>query len=448
MNINNGIMKQLSIILMGLVMLLSCEKPQTGTDGKEEGEGTASECVVPKTAQAGKDVILQWEGFVQGADIFLVSSDGKEYDMDVRSVTSSGLTFRIPSNVPAGVYKVKLVQNGTKELGQITVTAAPLPVTGLKMPSGAKQGEVMHISGAGFEDGCSVKFAGADADPVTLEASLTNMGISIVIPEDMPAGEYEVSLVQDGMSWVIAEDFQVYEELVMKTLVRIEYDLYEGMALRYSWDISYTDPLSLTYSLYSVSDGAAELETYDKYVCTDGRWSFELAEDGFEESNDLKITYDRNVESGFPDASDVLIYGKDEPTHFTWTYNSDGFLTGISSPTRQFCTLEYEDGNLIVFRNTVFAYENEELVNHPGAADVAWGFIAVMDHKDPFYYFPYLLGWYDLDSSQLPSTVTVPDPEDQTGTRTVEYPLSYEFDEDGYVISMAWDTNKIGYFYE
>lgn len=441
-------MKRLSIILMALVMVLSCEKPQAGTDGKEDGEGTVSECVVPKTAQAGKDVIVQWDGFTQGADVFLVASDGKEYDMDVRSVTSSGLTFRIPSNVPAGVYTVKLVQNGSKELGQITVAAAPLPVTGLKMPSGAKQGEVMQITGVGFEDGCSLKFAMADADPVTLEASLTNVGVSVVIPEDMQAGEYEVSLLQDGMSWVIAEHFQVYEELVMKTLVRIEYDLYENMELRYSWDISYSDPISLTFSFYSVSDGTAELETCDKYVCTDGSRTFELTEDGFEESNDLKITYDRNVESGFPDASDVLIWGDEEPTHFTWTYDADGFLTEISSPTRSFCTLEYKDGNLTVFRNTVFKYENEKLVNHPGAADVAWGYIAVMEYKDPFYHIPYLLGWYDLDSSLLPSSVTIPDPEDPTGSSTVDYPLSYEFDEDGYVISMAWDTNKIGYFYE
>lgn len=443
-------MKRLSIILMALAMVLSCEKPQTGTEGKEDGEGTASECVVPKTAQAGKDVILQWDGFVQGADIFLVASDGKEYDMDVRNVTSSGLTFRIPSNVPAGVYKVKLVQDGTKELGQITVTAAPLPVTGLKMPSGAKQGEVMHISGVGFEDGCSVKFAGTDADPVTLEASLTNMGISVVIPEDMPAGEYEVSFVQDGMSWVIAEDFQVYEELVMKTLVRIEYDTsYIGTAmLRYSWDMSYDDPVTLTLSEYVVEDGIATLEAFDKYECDLVHSKIVLAEEGRYQSNDMEMTYDRNVESGFPDASDVLLYGKDKPTHFTWTYNSDGFLTEVASPTRPFRVLDYADGNLTVFRNIVFNYGNEELVNHPGAADVAWGYMSMMEINDPFVYVPYLLGWYDLDSSLLPSSITVPDPEDPTGTKTVEYPLSYEFDEDGYVISMAWDTNKIGYFYE
>ena len=447
MNINNGIMKQLSIILMGLIMLLSCEKPQTGTDGKEEGEGTASECVVPKTAQAGKDVILQWEGFVQGADIFLVSSDGKEYDMDVRNVTSSGLTFRIPSNVPAGVYKVKLVQNGTKELGQITVTAAPLPVTGLKMPSGAKQGEVMHISGAGFEDGCSVKFAGADADPVTLEASLTNMGISVVIPEDMPAGEYEVSLVQDGMSWVIAEDFQVYEKLVMKTLVRVEYDTpYIGTAmLRYSWDISYDDPVTLTLSEYVVEGEVVSLEAYDRYECNEVMSEIVLVEDGLELSNDLEMTYDRNVESGFPNSSNVLIYGNDEPTLFTWTYDSDGFLTEISSPKLSFRSLDYTDGNLTRFALTGFRYDDPELVNHPGAADVAWGYMSLVEINDPFVYFPYLLGWYDLDSALLPSTIQIPDP---SGAGTLEYPLSYEFDEDGYVISMAWDTNKIRYFYE
>lgn len=442
-------MKRL-IILMMLATLWACDKPAPEDGGTENGGGSSSECVIPSTAQAGKEVILQWDGFVQGADIILVSADGKEYDMDVRGVTSSGLTFKIPSNVPAGVYKVRLVQDGTKELGQITVTAASMPVTGLKVPSGATQGDQVIIAGAGFEAGCSVKFTGSSGEEITLEASVISSGISIDIPEDMPAGAYVVYLVQDGTSWVMAENFMIYEELVMKTLVRIEYDTpYVGTAmLRYSWDISYGDPVTLTLSEYVVEGEEASLEAYDKYVCDVTLSVIELAEDGREQSNDLEMTYDRNVVSGFPDASDVLIYGDEEPTRFTWTYNSDGFLTDVSSPSRSFRVLEYSDGNLIRFRNTGFKYENPELVNHPGAADVAWGYMSMMEINDPFVYFPYLLGWYDLDSALLPSSVTVPDPEDPTGTGTVDYSFSYEFDEDGYVISMAWDTNKIGYFYE
>ncbi len=438
------------MIILAFFMLWACGKIQEGTDGTGDGGGISSECVIPADAQAGTVVIIQWDGFTSDADILLVSSDGKEYDMEVRGVTPSGLMFRIPSNVPAGVFMVRLVQDGAKELGQITVTAAPMPATGLKMPSGAKQGEVMHIVGVGFEDGCSVRFAGAEAEPVILDASLTNMGISVVIPEDMPEGGYEVSLVQDGMSWVLAENFPVFENHVMKTLVRIEYDApYIGTAmLRYSWEVSYGDPVTLTLSEYVVQGEEVSLEAYDRYECDESMSAIVLAEDGRESSNDMEMIYFRDEESGLPNSSDVLIYGKSEPTRFTWIYDSDGFLTEISSPKLSFRSLEYTDGNLTRFALTGFLYDDPELVNHPGAADVVWGYMSLMEIDDPFVYFPYLLGWYDPDSSLLPSAIVVPDPDDREGKRRIEYPLSYEFDKAGYVISMSWNTSKVGYFYK
>lgn len=444
-------MKRFSMILLSVFLLWACGKIQEGTDGTGGGGSISSECIIPADAQAGTVVIIQWDGFASGADLFLVLSDGKEYDMEVRGVTPSGLMFRIPSNVPAGVYMIQLVQNGTKtELGHITVTAAPIPATGLRIPSSAKQGEVMHIIGVGFEDGCSVRFAGSEAEPVTLDALLTNTGISVVIPEDMPEGGYEVSLVQDGMSWVIAENFQVFENQVVKTLVRIEYDApYIGSAiLRYSWEVSHDDPVTLTLSEYVVQGEEVSLEAYDRYECDESMSEIVLVQDGRESSNDMEIIYYRDEESGLPNSSDVLIYGNSELTRFTWTYDSGGFLTEISSPKLSFRSLGYTDGNLTQFALTGFRYDDPELVNHPGAADVVWGYMSLMETDDPFVYFPYLLGWYDPDSSLLPTAIVVPDPADREGKRKIEYPISYEFDKAGYVISMSWSTSKVGYFYK
>lgn len=435
-------MRHLSILLLGLLVLFSCEDMESG---KQDGDGTASECVLPVSVQAGGEAVIQWDGFAQEADIRLVSSDAKEYDMDVRTITASGLVFKVPLAVPAGEYSVNLVQGEVTELGRITVTEASVPVIGLKVPSGAGKGEKVIISGAGFESGCVVKLVGSSGRPYSLETEIVNVGITIVIPQGIPAGGYEVYLVQDGMEWILSKSFSVYGDYSVKKLRRIEYDSpYLGTSkLRLAWDISHEEPVTLTLSQYVVDGDEVSLEVYDRYVCSDG-W-FELVSDGFESSNDMGMSYVCDQSSGFPLTSDVLIYGDDEPTRFTWAYDADGFLTEIASPSRSFRSLEYSEGNLIRFRNTEFRYENTELKNHPGAPDVVWGYMSLMEYNDPFVYFPYLLGWYDMDSALLPSVIAVPDP---SGSGVIDNPLTYEFDEDGYVTSMSWGSNKIGYFFE
>ena len=402
-------------------------------------ENPLSECVLPASALAGGEVLVQWNGFTEDPAISMVSQDGTSYEVEVTVVTASGLVFLVPSSLTPGTY---LVKSGQDELGTMEILPAEMPVTGLKMPSGAKTGEEIVVDGIGFEEGCVAVLVDSEGNEHALETELTYSGISVVIPDDMAEGTYSVYLVQDGMEWLLSGSFPIYKDIVAKTLTCVSYySPYVGtMTLRLSWEINRDDPVTLTVS-ETVIDGQEEsLEAYDMYVC-DAAGLFTLDHDGFEASNDLSMAYDRDSD-GVVTKSDVLIYGKKETTPFTWTYDADGFLTDISSPTRSFRSFSYEEGNLVRFMNTSFEYSDPALVGHPSAPDVVWGYMSLMEKNDPFICFPFLLGWYDKASAQLPTKMISPSP---TGTGTVESALAYGFDEDGYPVSMSWTEGNSEY---
>lgn len=428
--------KILTLLLLALSAAACNDKD--GLSGPQ-AENPLSECVLPVSAMAGGEVLVQWNGFPEEPAISMVGEDGTVYEAEVTVVTASGLVFLVPSSLVPGTYMVK---SGQDDLGTIEILPAEMPVTGLKIPSGAKQGEVVAVDGIGFEEGCVAVLVDSEGNEHALETELTYSGISVVIPDDLAEGTYAVYLVQDGMEWLLSGSFSVYKDVIVKTLTRVNYySPYIGtMLLRLSWEINRDDPVTLTVS-ETVIDGQEEsLEAYDMYVC-DATGLFTLDHDGFEASNDLEMSYDRDAD-GVVTQSDVLIYGKKETTPFTWTYDADGFLTDISSPTRSFRSFSYEEGNLVSFMNTSFEYSDPSLVSHPSAPDVVWGYMSLMEKNDPFICFPFLLGWYDKASAKLPTKMISPSP---TGTGTVESALAYGFDEDGYPVSMSWTEGNSEY---
>lgn len=430
--------KILTLLFLALVAIACNDKDGLSGPG---AENPLSECVLPASALAGGEVLVQWNGFQEEPAISMVSEDGTSYEVEVTVVTASGLVFLVPSSLTPGTYMVK---SGQDELGTMEILPAEMPVTGLKMPSGAKTGEEIAVGGIGFEEGCAAVLVDAEGNEYSLETELTYSGISVVIPDDLAEGAYKVYLVQDGMEWLLSGSFSVYRDTSNKRLTRMDqYSKYvETTMLRLSWEINRDDPVTLTVSETFIDGEEESLEAYDRYVC-DPTGYFTLEHDGFEESNDMGMSYVRNAD-GVVTQADVLIYGDTETTPFTWTYDADGFLTNISSPNLSFRSLSYRDGNLVRFRNISFKYSDPTLVNHPSAADVVWGYMALMEKNDPFIYIPYLLGWYTKASAQLPTALLLPSP---TGVGTVEHPLAYEFDEDGYVTKMSWGSVYIVFVY-
>jgi hypothetical protein len=237
---------------------------------------------------------------------------------------------------------------------------------------------------------------------------------------------------------------------VARTLASVAYQgPYMGATqIRYTWTVIDEEPLRIVLSEALVeADGSMEEGSYDEYTAV-SEYAFELTSDGFEMSNDLEMSYNQDPD-GRVMTSDVLVYGNSSPTEFTWTYDPDGYLTEVTyeskSGLRTFRSLFYESGNLIQFRNTMFSYDDASLKNHPDAPDVVWGYMSVMEKFDPFLYFPYFFGWYDKTSSALPTSMTI-----SSGTGTVTLPLTYIFDEEGYVTEMKWTdggSNKVMFTY-
>lgn len=444
-------MKKITEVLLAMMLAavaVSCgEKvdPTPVGPGKDPDKDPLANCVLPASVKAGGEVQVQWDGFKDDAAISLVGEDSASEMMQVKIVTAYGLTFAVPIDFPTGVYTVVLKQQGeTMELGSIKVDAPDMPVTGLKVPAGAVQGEVVSIDGIGFKDGCKVIAVGQDGAEYELPAGLSVSGISVTIPETLAEGDYQLYLIQDGLRWLLSSSFSVVAEVVVKTLERVDYytSYDDERLLRLTWEISREEPVTLTLSQFIVTGDEAVLDIYDQYVLgSDG--FFELVVDGFEESNNMKMSYTRDDE-GKIILADVLRYGKNETTPFTWTYDQDGFLTDVSSPVASLSSFEYEAGNMVTFRNTAFEFGDPSLVNNPSAPDVIWAYMALMDNKEPFMYVPYFLGWYTKASAQLPTAMLEPS---NTGTGTDTYPITYEFDSDGYVVKMYLGSDKVEYFY-
>jgi hypothetical protein len=204
------------------------------------------------------------------------------------------------------------------------------------------------------------------------------------------------------------------------------------------WKVSREEPVTFTVSQYVIENGVEELNAYDQYVM-DAFGLITLDHDGFGSSNALEVSYQKNEDEQVT-VADVLVYGDDETTPFTWTYDSDGRLLDISSPKRSFRSLEYDGDNLTMFRQISFGYDEDSPANHPCAPDVVWGYMALLEENDPFVYFPYFMGWYTKSSAQLPARIVKPTPD---GKSTVTLTLTYEFDADGYVTKMSWvDENE------
>ena len=435
-------MRRLVIILLGLMVVFSCKDT-----GDMQGTGSGSplaECVLPAVMQAGEEALIQWNGFTQDSRLALVSENGQEYEMPVKVLTASGIMCVVPIDVPSGFYTVVVEDKGRNELGKVEVIAADMPVIGLKIPSSAVAGSEIIIEGVGFEEGCSVILTDADGNECVVEANVVSSGISILIPADLLPGDYVVHLQQGGARWVISSLFSVYAGGA-RTLKRVDYlaPYTGGAMLRLSWEIDRSDPVTLTLTEYLVEGSEETVQAYDRYECDENGY-FELTVDGFESSNDLGMSYIRG-EDGAVTSSDVLIYGNSKPTAFTWTYDAEGYLVDISSPSRSFRTLAYDRGNLTSFRNTGFSYDAPGLANHPSAPDVVWAYMSLMEQNDPFVYIPYLLGWYTKASVYLPTSMILPSP---TGTGTVTHSLDYEFDEYGYVVKMMWESSSIGFVFE
>lgn len=394
-----------------------------------------TECVVPAETTSGSEVILQWNGFAADARI-LLRKEGLDYEMLVSVITGSGLIFNVPFDITPGEYEVVLVHEGETVIGVINVFPPDLPVSGLTLPGAALAGEVIMVGGVGFDDSASVRMTGPDGLDILLESSLTRDGLQALIPEELAEGEYTLYLVQDGCEWKISSSFLISSAARKLLSITTVGPYFGSTEVSYTWTVYDEDePVRLVLSEALISGDEITEGAVDIYEA-DASGSFVLVSDGFESSNDIKMTYHHDSD-GRVTTADVLLYGKSQPTQFTWKYDASGAISGITYESKlgltSFSEIEYDEGSIVLFKSSQFEYEDPSLKNNPYAPDVVWAYMALMNKFDPFMYFPYLLGWYDVKSASLPTSMTIP-----SGSSMTVVPLSYEFDDKGYVIQMNW----------
>ena len=394
-----------------------------------------TECVLPVETCSGAEVILQWNGFTDEVRIFL-RNEGGDYEMPVSVITGSGLIFNVPSDIYPGEYEVVLLQGDETVLGIINVFPPDLPVNGLTLPGAALAGDVIMIGGAGFDESAYVRMTGPDGMDILLESVLTRDGLQAHIPEGLAEGEYMLYLVQGGAEWEIASSFLVTSAARKLLSITTVGPYFGSTEVSYTWTIyDDEDPVRLVLSESLIEAEEITECAVDIYEA-DSSGAFSLVADGFEASNDIKMAYHLDSD-GKVTKADVLRYGKSQPTEFTWEYDASGALSGITYESKQglksFSDIEYSDGCIVVFKSSQFEYGDPALKNNPYASDVVWAYMALMNRFDPFMYFPYLLGWYNVKSACLPTSMSI-----ASGSSMIFVPLSYEFDDKGYVIQMSW----------
>lgn len=429
------IMRKYLSILLTILCLGSCSREGSGSMSDSVVD-PVSECVVPSNATGGEDVILQWNGFVQD-DVIVLSGSSGEHIVRIQKVTGSGLIFYVPFAMEPGRYAVILRREADEQLGMMDISAPDIPFVGVSLPSSVIAGEDLLIAGSGYDRTVIVTFVSSEGERIRMESSLDSRGIVVLIPSVMPEGQYEVYISYMDCEWFVAA---VSVSSAAKRLVSITYvgPYFGSTEVAYSWTVDEeSSEIVLTESL--VENGVFAENASDVYE-SDGPMSYKLTVDGLEMSNDVSMSYILDTD-GKVTASDVILYGNDEPTRFEWSYDADDRLSEVTFISNRgegtFASLEYQDGNIVRFNSRFFEYSDPELKNNPYAPSVVWAYMAVQEKFDPFLYFPYLTGLYRTDSPLLPTSFKYND-----GGGEVTCPLSYTFDDDGYVLEMSWVENR------
>lgn len=435
-------MKQFLTLLI-LVLAVSCS-PKDDLSGSGEND-PLSECVIIESAKPGDDAFIQWNGFKENAQIFLVDDKGNEYAMQISVITASGIIFKIPSSLLPGIYTVVLHQDSVYELGMINILEDDMPIGNLSFPLYALPGEKLFITGTGFNASHSI-YLKSDSQNFQLEGDFSQNGVSIQIPESAQPGKYSLWLVDGNKNWLLTDSFTVIAN--KKRLLSVtrsepyiaEYRYYTSYSLEYDGDVVRT--IQYSASIRENGDVVSEEELTRYVLGDDGVYR---AEDGETSSNNYNFSYTKDID-GKIIYSDVLRYSRSNPDgtmrQFTWIYDAQGRPTDVTfvlqGETMSIQRYVYEDDNLVETSTSSFVYDNPELINHPFGVDAAHLFDMMNNTMEPFLYAPLLTGEHPFTSKLLPSAF-----RRVTGATTSEIvPLNYEYDEEGYVKYMIWDDDN------
>lgn len=459
------------LLLAGCAMTLS---PACNDKDEESGPTCPVDCSVPATAQIGSEMTLAGQGFAATAEVALRSSAEVETRLLNPEITAAGFTGLVPATLTPGSYTVVLYQEGTWELGTVTLTeAADCPVLTITVPDAIRLNQALEISGAGFTSGMGIVLENtADQSRTELTVALSGAGVSCTIPDGVSAGTYNVILTYDGSEWLIAESVPaaVYKRLKSVSLsVTTEYEgatvealaeyLYESsqgteMAMdeatalstaQYYFGMGAFEPTTTT-SVYTFSfdaDGNPTSSTgKGLYDMTASEWFTFTVENNqlkgtnqqFEEESDDIRSFAWTMDNGRIAESTISYENRD--ARYLWAYDAQGFWTGVNNPDGSpYMALAYDAAKFTGSAgNAMFTYTASPQLNSIFGVDIAkmiFG-LQTINIIEADQLAAILLNLAGTPSTALPATVLEMD--DSTPTPT------YQFDEEGYVTKIDWSV--------
>ena len=142
-------MRRLLLVIFCLSCIIACGDAVLNGGG---GGNPLSDIVLSKDAKCGEEVVIQWNGVLLSARVFLVDETGERCEAQVKVVTASGMIFIVPLSLTPGEYRVILMQPEEIEVGTITVHETDMPITGISFPSAAAPGSFFELGGVGLND--------------------------------------------------------------------------------------------------------------------------------------------------------------------------------------------------------------------------------------------------------------------------------------------------------
>lgn len=431
-------MKNILTLALGFLLFISCNGLE---DFSQEVNDPLSECIMTESVQPGREVFIQWNGFEPNAQIFIKGADGEERSVEIVVVTESGLIFKAPTDITPGEYTVILKQGTVKELGRIQILESTIPVTSVKVPDNASPGQIMLISGVGFDLSHTVILK-SETISMALVSQPSASGLNVLIPEDVASGNYALYL-SDGISeWLLIDSFQIVVKRRLISVSRIEpYDSEIKLVSTYTSEYDGNNHKAIVFTV-ELKEGSEVVETqqHDRYELGDDM--VYRVDGGYSSSNNFNFSYTRDSEGKILSA-DVLRYSRNNPEgamrEFTWVYDSQRVPSKVTydlnGKTYSLQVYLFSDGNLIDTNALTFVYDGTYTAN-PFAPDVAHVYDMMSNTMEPFLYAPLLAGEEQFKSVHHPSAF-----KRITGaTTTQNVPFSYIFDDEGYPLEMSWDS--------
>ena len=467
-------MKKLWLLLLaGGAMTFT---PACNNDDEDTGASCPVACTVPATAEIGEEMTIAGQGFAATAEIALRNASGTEAKLEDPEITASGFTGTVPATLTPGSYTVILYQDGSWEIGTVTLSTAAdkeCPVLNIILPEAIRLNEALAIEGIGFSEDMGIVLANtADQARTELEVSLSGSGVSCTIPEGLAAGTYDVILTQGNDEWVIAEAVPAAPYKRLKSLKKdnnttlkdmtkddlVEYLLNltgqdEAMAQAYA-DMILGLPLSYSITYDSNGNPTSCSQENPSYDLT-GEWYAIQVDDNqisgankqIVEGADGMQSFTWTLENNRITKSDIIWQTSSgtSDSRYTWAYEGNLWKSTNNPDESPEITLVYDSGKFmsVIQSNwpdpgSIFTYGTEVQQNSIFGVDIAK--IILMTQGSDFaddQMLAILLNLAGQATTALPSTVNLMGP---AGEITATVDISYTFDKDGYVTSAEWSS--------